>query len=139
MAAISVESLQELTPIGYIHRPLATQLLDAHYDDDKLDHHVGRLWGGLATVACRGQVPFNGFCVLCGRHVSARRRFDSHRGCGLEMERPYDTIVFRIDSLFDNAQRFLDGGPFKNIGPAIKLTFCQLTLAIDNVRTGKAS
>lgn len=139
MVAIKAERLRELTPTGYINRDLATKLLASHYDDDKLDFHVGRLWGGLANAARRGQLPMNGFCVLCSRHVSSSRKFASHKWCGIESNRTYDTFVFEIDSLYDNAQLILDGPPLKSIGSAVKLTYCQLTLAIENVRTLKAS
>ena len=45
MVAIEAERLRKLTPTGYISRDLATKLLSSHYNDDKLDYHVGRLWG----------------------------------------------------------------------------------------------
>ena len=138
MVAISRTDLARLTPDGYINRDQATDLLKNFYEPAAITRRIGFLWSALTSLAVQGKVPFDGFCVLCDRHVSTRTRFAAHRGCGLEMERPYDTLVFRVESLMENAPLFFDGIPHKKIGETTEQSFARLVRAIREDRTGNA-
>lgn len=137
MTMLEPLAVAKLTPEGHVNMQDASHLMARFYaKPDELKYHVGRLWSALVRTAYWYEVPFDGYCVICNRHVASRERVAKHRYCGLEAVQPYHPFVFNVDSLFDKAMQFLDGGPFKNVGPTIKVDFCRLMLLLEEQRTG---